>query len=67
MNYNSLQMLQNMGQQQQRNVPINPDQFRQNISQLTKENLAQLVNQARNRGIPENQIEQGLNYILKMR
>lgn len=67
MNYNSLQMLQNMGQQQQRNVPINPDQFRQNISQLTKENLAQLVYQARNRGIPENQIEQGLNYILKMR
>lgn len=71
MNFNPLQaMLQNMGQPRQQinnNIPFDPEKFRQGISGLTKENLAQLVNQARAKGIPEEQIEQGLNFILKMR
>lgn len=45
MNFNPLQaMLQNMGQPRQQinnNIPLDPEKFRQGISGLTKENLAE--------------------------
>lgn len=45
--------------------PINPSQFMQLISKLDKNSLAQLVSQARSQGIPDFQIEEGLNFILQ--
>lgn len=47
--------------------PIDPEKMKQMISNLTKENLVQLVQRARLQGIPEDQIEQGLNFILSLK
>lgn len=41
--------------------------MKQMIPNLTKENLVQLVQRARLQGIPEDQIEQGLNFILSLK
>lgn len=76
MNSNMLSALMNMGQsqpkpQQNTNIqmapPIDPDKMKQMIPNLTKENLVQLVQRARMQGIPEDQIEQGLNFILSLK
>ena len=62
----------NMGHNQPQNPtqitpPIDPEKMKQMIPKLTKENLVQLVQRARLQGIPEDQIEQGLNFILSLK
>ena len=62
----------NMGYNQPQNPtqltpPIDPEKMKQMIPNLTKENLVQLVQRARLQGIPEDQIEQGLNFILSLK
>ena len=72
MNSNMLSALMNMGTDQsqaptQITPPIDPEKMKQMIPNLTKENLVQLVQRARLQGIPEDQIEQGLNFILSLK
>ena len=72
MNSNMLSAFMNMGHSQQQNPtqitpPIDPEKMKQMIPNLTKENLVQLVQRARLQGIPEDQIEQGLNFILSLK
>lgn len=67
MNSNMLEKLMGMGQKPQTPTPIDPQRFNQLAQQLTKENLVQLVQQARTQGISEDQIEQGLNYLLGLK
>ena len=72
MNSNLLSALMNMGHNQpqattQITPPIDPEKMKQMIPNLTKENLVQLVQRARLQGIPEDQIEQGLNFILSLK
>lgn len=72
MNSNMLSALMNMGHDQPQNPtqitpPIDPEKMKQMIPNLTKENLVQLVQRARLQGIPEDQIEQGLNFILSLK
>ena len=77
---NPLQMLMAMGQRQaanpmqqmmamgsQQHLPIDPQRFTAAASKLDKQSLANLVNQARQQGIPEAEIEAGLNFLLKLR
>ena len=77
---NPLQMLMTMGQRQaanpmqqmmamgnQQHQPIDPQKFTAAASKLDKQSLANLVNQARQQGIPEAEIEAGLNFLLKLR
>ena len=47
--------------------PINQSQFQQFIPKITDENLKQLVAQARQQGISEEQIKQGLEFVMNMR
>lgn len=72
MNSNMLSALMNMGHSQPKTLtqitpPIDPEKMKQMIPNLTKENLVQLVQRARLQGIPEDQIEQGLNFILSLK
>lgn len=72
MNSNMLSALMNMGHNQPQNPtqitpPIDPEKMKQMIPNLTKGNLVQLVQRARLQGIPEDQIEQGLNFILSLK
>lgn len=53
--------------QPQGNPPIDPQRFCQMAPKLTKENLVQLAQQARAQGIPDEQIEQGLNFLLNLK
>lgn len=46
---------------------INPQQMMSVIPNLNKNQLSQFVMQARAQGIPEDQIEQGLNFLLSFR
>lgn len=77
---NPLQMLMAMGQRQAANPmqqmmamgsqqyqPIDPQRFIAATSKLDKQSLVNLVNQARQQGIPETEIEAGLNFLLKLR
>ena len=77
---NPLQMLMAMGQRQaanpmqqmmamgsQQHQPIDPQRFTAAASKLDKQSLANLVNQARQQGIPEAEIEAGLSFLLKLR
>ena len=77
---NPLQMLMTMGQRQaanpmqqmmamgtQQRQPIDPQKFSAAASKLDKQTLANLVNQARQQGISEDEIEAGLNFLLKLR
>ena len=63
---NPLQQLAQIGTQKQQQ-PINPQQFTQAVSRLDKNALAGLVQQARQQGIPEKEIEAGLDFLLKLR
>lgn len=47
--------------------PINQTQFQQFMPKITDENLKQLVAQARQQGISEEQIKQGLEFVMNMR
>lgn len=75
--FNPLQALMQMGrgpimnalpniQKPAQNPPINIQQLKQALPQLTKENYAQLVSQARAQGISEQDIESGLNFLLQL-
>ena len=77
---NPLQMLMTMGQRQavnpmqqmmvmgtQQRQPIDPQKFSAAASKLDKQTLANLVNQSRQQGISEDEIEAGLNFLLKLR
>ena len=77
---NPLQMLMAMGQRQaanpmqqmmamgtQQRQPIDPQKFSAAVSKLDKQTLANLVNQARQQGISEDEIEAGLSFLLKLR
>lgn len=64
---NPLQQLAQIGTQKQQQQPINPQQFTQAVSKLDKNTLAGLVQQARQRGISEQEIESGLDFLLKLR
>ena len=77
MNSNPLSALMTMGQPKQiQNInqkfqqlapPIDQERMRQMLPNLTKENLVRLVQQARQQGIPDEQIEQGLNFLLSIK
>lgn len=70
MNSNPFQMMMQMGQKQSpqsQRPPLDPQKFYQFAPKLTKENLVQLAQQARAQGIPDEQIEQGLNFILNLK
>jgi DNA-binding transcriptional regulator YhcF (GntR family) len=54
-----------MGTQQRQ--PIDTQKFSAVASKLDKQSLANLVNQARQQGISEDEIEAGLNFLLKLR
>lgn len=49
------------------NSQIDPIKFQQGIQNLSKETLIQLVQRARAQGIPDTEIEAGLNYILNQK
>ena len=56
-----------MSQNQQSQPPINQSQFQQYAHKITDDNLKQLVVQARQQGISEEEIKQGLEFIMNMR
>ena len=60
-----MQQMMAMGTQQRQ--PIDPQKFSAAASKLDKQTLANLVNQARQQGISEEEIEAGLNFLLKLR
>lgn len=79
---NPLQMLMQMGQNKSQGVsplvqmmsmgtpqrqPIDQQKFTAAAQKLDKQTLANLVTQARQQGIPESEIEAGLNFLLKLR
>ena len=62
---NPLQQMMTMGTPQRQ--PIDPQKFTVAAQKLDKQTLANLVTQARWQGIPETEIEAGLNFLLKLR
>ena len=46
---------------------INPQQFTQVVQTLDRDSLMRLVNMARAQGIPDSEIEAGLNFINSLR
>ena len=62
---NPMQQMMTMGTQQRQ--PIDPQKFSAAASKLDRQTLANLVNQARQQGISEDEIEAGLNFLLKLR
>ena len=46
---------------------IDPNKLKEYASNLSKDNLFQLVQQARAQGIPDVEIEAGLNFILSLK
>lgn len=48
-------------------IKINPQQMKQFMPNINKNMLAQLVEQARQKGIAEEDIENGLNFLLKLK
>ena len=54
--------------QQNSNIPqFDPIKFQQGVQSLDQNTLIQLAQRARAQGIPESQIEAGLNYILSLK
>ena len=50
-----------------RQTPINPEQFRKMVPSLSQSFLQQLVQQAKEKGISEQDIESGLKFIQSMK
>ena len=67
MNFNPMQAIMQMGRQKPKTPPLDQQRFCQMAQKLTKENLVQLAQQARAQGISEEQIEQGLNFLLNLK
>lgn len=66
-NPNLLNWLLSNGQPQMQNQPIDHTKFQQMMPKLSENDLKQLVIQARQQGISDEQIQEGLDFILKMR
>lgn len=64
-NVNPLQQMMSLGTP--RRQPIDPQKFTAGAANLDKQALANLVRQARQQGIPEQEIEAGLNFLLKLK
>ena len=60
-----LQQMMNLGTPQRQ--PIDPQRFTAGATKLDKQALASLVNKARQQGISEQEIEAGLNFLLKLK
>lgn len=58
---------QNLPNGQQRQYQINPQQFVQVAQTLDQNALSRLVNMARAQGIPDTEIQAGLNFINSLR
>lgn len=58
---------QNFFNQQPQQPQFDPQKFQQEAQNLSKETLVQLVRRARAQGIPDSEIEAGLNYILNQK
>ena len=58
---------QNLPNGQQRQYQINPQQFIQVAQTLDQNALSRLVNMARAQGIPDSEIQAGLNFINSLR
>ena len=54
-------------QQQTQQIGINPQQFQQWLPQINQNMLQQLINQARQQGMNDADIQAGLNFINSMR
>ena len=66
---NPMKMMQQMfgGKNYQQNTPpVNHQQMKQLMPNINKNMLAQLVEQARQKGISEDDIEKGLDFLLKL-
>lgn len=64
-NFNPLQQMMNLGTPQRQ--PIDPQRFTAAATKLDKQTLANLVTKARQQGISEEEIESGLNFLLKLK
>lgn len=62
--YNPQPMAQTIPQNQQ---PFDPVQFQKMVPNLNNLMLQQIIQQARAQGIPENKIQEGVNYINSLR
>lgn len=62
---NPLQQMMGMGTQTRQ--PIDQQRFTAAATRLDKQTLANLVSKARQQGIPESEIEAGLNFLLKLK
>lgn len=63
-----MNLFQQLPQQRQpQQTGVNPQQFRQWLPQLNQNMLQQLIAQARQQGISDNDIQTGLNYINQLR
>lgn len=62
---NPLQQMMGMGTPQRQ--PIDPQKFAMGAAKLDKQALANLVTKARQQGISEQEIEAGLNFLLKLK
>ena len=56
-----------MRPQQQQMTGVNPQQFQQWLPQINQNMLQQLINQARQQGMNDTDIQAGLNFINSMR
>lgn len=65
MGVNPLQQMMNMGTPQRQ--PIDQQKFTAAATKLDKQTLSNLVTKARQQGISEEEIEAGLNFLLKLR
>ena len=66
-NPNLLNWLLNNQPQSAAMLQINPTQFKQFVPKITTDNLKQLVIQAHQQGMPEEQIQEGLEFIMNMK
>lgn len=62
---NPLQQMMGMGSPMRQ--PIDPRKFTAAATKLDKQTLANLVTKARQQGISEQEIEAGLNFLLKLK
>lgn len=60
-------MMGQMSPQSNQNIPVNQSQFKQFLPMLNDNMLNQLIAQARQQGISELDIQNGLNFINSMR
>ena len=64
---NPFQLPPQMRPQQQQMTGVNPQQFQQWLPQINQNMLQQLINQARQQGMSDADIQAGLNFINSMR